>query len=262
MSKQNYYKGRKRRRSRQIDEGLVVELVQQERRLHPRMGGRKLHRLLKPRFEQAGVRVGRDRFFDILRGHDLLVKPLPRSPRTTDSRHCLPVFRNLITELEPTAPNQIWVSDLTYVRTGQNFVYVALIMDLSSRKIVGYDCSDSLEASGCVAALEQALEQLPKNRYPIHHSDRGTQYCCHAYVNRLTDRDLPVSMTEQNHCYENAYAERVHGILKQEYGLGNTFRNKTQAQRAVRQAVQLYNTCRPHLSLDYSTPKEVHARAA
>jgi transposase InsO family protein len=262
MSKQNYYKGRRQRRRREVDEKLVVELVKEQRQQHPRMGGRKVHGVLRPAFEEAGVNVGRDKFFDILRCHDLLVKPLPKAPRTTDSRHCLPVLRNLISELEPTAPNQIWVSDLTYVRTGQTFVYVAVIMDLYSRKIVGYDCSDTLEASGCLAALEQAFSELPANRYPIHHSDRGSQYCCHAYVNRLAERDLPVSMTEQNHCYENAYAERVHGILKQEYGLGSTFRNKAQAQRAVDQAIQLYNNHRPHMSLEYRTPEEVHARAA
>jgi len=241
-----------------VDEELVVALVDRERRDQPRIGGRKLHRLLKDELKEAGVEIGRDRMFEVLRDHDLLVDPLPKAPRTTDSRHCLPVFGNLIRDLEPTAPNQIWVSDITYVRTAGRFVYLSLIMDLYSRKIVGYHCGDSLEAMGSIKALDQALADLAADRYPIHHSDRGCQYCCHDYVKRLTSRDLPVSMTEENHCYENPHAERVNGIFKQEYGLRMTFRSLEQARRAVDQAVWLYNNRRPHMSLQYRVPAEVH----
>jgi putative transposase len=262
MTRQNYYKQQSSRQAAEVDAGLVVSVVQEVRRYHPRMGCRKLHRLLTPRLGSLGVKLARDLFFDLLRDCGLLVPQLPRAPRTTDSRHSLPIFRNLISERETTAPNQIWVSDLTYIRLGKGFVYLALIMDLHSRKIVGYHCGDNLEAAGCIEALDQALKELPADRYPIHHSDRGCQYCCHHYVDRLRNRDLPVSMTEQNHCYENACAERLNGILKQEYRLGLTFRDLQQAQRAVAEAVWLYNNQRPHMSLEYRVPAEAHRPAA
>ena len=246
MTRQNFYKQRKQRGRQEIDEGLVVELVQRERRLQPRLGGRKLYDLLHRELAEAGVEVGRDRFFGVLRGHDLLVPPLDRRTcRTTFSRHNLPLFRNLLRELEPTAPNQVWVSDATYIRTNEGFEYLTLIMDLHSRKIVGYSCGDTLDAEANLAALRRALTELPANRYPIHHSDRGCQYCCHEYVQVLQSRHLLISMTEENHCYENSHAERLNGILKQEYALGLSFRTRKQARRAADQAVRLYNHRRP-----------------
>ena len=263
MTRQNYYKQRKTRRRRQVDEDLVVSLVSRERRLQPRLGTRKLYGLLTDELAKAGVEIGRDRFFEVLRKRDLLVKPLPRSScRTTDSRHNLPLFRNLIRELEPTAPNQIWVSDITYIRTDEGFEYLTLIMDLYSRKIVGYQCGESIDAEANLLALNRALAELPTGRYPIHHSDRGCQYCCHEYVAVLRSHDLPVSMTEDNHCSENAHAERLNGILKQEYALGVTFNTRELARRAVDQAVWLYNNRRPHGSLDDKFPSSVHTRAA
>lgn len=263
MSRENYY-ARKRKRQRQVvDEAVVVRLVQEERKIQPRLGGRKLRVVLKAELAQAGVKLGRDRFFEVLRGADLLVKPLPAEyPRTTNSYHCLPVFRNRIKDLEVSKPNEVWVSDLTYIRTEEDFLYLALLTDKSSRKIVGYHCGNTLEAQGCIEALDQALADLPKGSRPIHHSDQGTQYCCHEYVNRLTDRGLSVSMTEFNHCAENALAERMNGILKGEYGLGRVFKTKEDALLAVHQAVYLYNTRRPHMELGYRMPAEVHSLAA
>jgi transposase InsO family protein len=263
MTRQNYYKTRKARLRREVDEDLVVELVKRERRHHPRMGVRKLYYKLENELREAGVEVGRDRVFEILRERDLLVKPLPRKrPRTTDSRHALPVFRNLIAGVETTGPNQIWVSDITYVRTQEGYEYVSLIMDLHSHKVVGYHCGDDLSRAGSLRALEMALEDLPEGSSPIHHSDRGCQYCSHDYVDRLNERGFTVSMTEENHCAENATAERLNGILKQEYALGAEYRTRKQARAAVRQAVALYNNERPHTSLHLQTPAEVHKRAA
>lgn len=262
MTRQNYYKHNQRRKKKAINEDLVLALVRRERQLHPRIGGRKLYSMLKPEIEDAGIEIGRDKFFHLLRRNDLLVDPLPKAPRTTNSSHCLPVFHNLIKDLKLSGPNEVWVSDITYLRTDEGFVYLALITDLYSRKIVGYHCGDSLEASGCVNALEQALSDLPADTVPIHHSDRGCQYCCHQYADRLRERGIPMSMTEENHCYENATAERLNGILKQEYGLRMTFRDIDQAQEAVAQAISLYNNRRPHTSLDYRTPAEVHKEAA
>jgi transposase InsO family protein len=263
MTRQNYYKQRKARSRRQVDEELVVALVARERRQQPRIGGRKLHGLLSEELAEASIEIGRDRFFDVLRDHDMLVPPLPpASHRTTDSRHSLPVFQNLIRNLEPTGPDQIWVSDITYIRTLEGFEYLTLIMDLYSRKIVGYQCGENLDAASNLIALNQALQDLPANRYPIHHSDRGCQYCCHEYVEVLQSRDLPVSMTEENHCYENAYAERLNGILKQELGLGWIFNTRQQVRRAVDQAVWVYNNRRPHGSLNNMMPARVHTKAA
>jgi len=218
--------------------------------------------VLEAEFGEAGAWMGRDRFFGVLRRRGLLVPPLPRSCRTTHSGHTLPVFRNLVKDLETTGPNQAWGSDITYVRTEAGFVYVSLIMDLYSRKIVGFHCSTSLAASGSVRALQKALRTLPADAFPIHHSDRGSRYCCREYVEVLEKRGLAVSMTEENHCGENARVERVNGILKQEYGLGTGFKTIADAVRAVEQAVWLYNHLRPHTSLNYRTPAQVHAQAA
>jgi putative transposase len=262
MSRQNYYARRRQRHRRQLDAELVVALVQAERRRHPRLGGRKLLFLLRAELTATGVRLGRDRFFALLRSQGLLVERKRVWPKTTNSRHGLPVFRNLVKDLEVTAPDQVWVSDLTYLRTEEGFLYAALITDQYSRKIVGRHLGDTLESIGCQQALAMALKSLPADRYPIHHSDRGCQYCCYDYVELLKRRGLSISMTEALHCYENALAERVNGILKQEYELDVTFRTKQQARYAFQQAVELYNQWRPHLSLDYRTPEEVHRRAA
>lgn len=262
MSRQNYYAVRHQRQRRSVDEQLIVALVKRERRSQPRLGTRKLFHMIRDDLEDANVQVGRDRLSEVLRSHCLLVERKPGRVRTTNSRHSLPVFHNLVAGLELDGPNQAWASDLTYIRTGEGPLYASMITDMHSRKIVGSNIGDSLEAEGCLRALNMALVDLPAGACPIHHSDRGCQYCCHRYVDRLQERGLPVSMTEVLHCYENAMAERVNGILKQEYDLDWEFRTKEQAIKAFRQAVWLYNHRRPHLALGYRTPAEVHAAAA
>lgn len=262
ISRQNYYARRQQRQRRQVDEELIVQLVRQERQLHPRIGTRKLQVLIRARLIEAGVKVGRDRIFEVLRAQQLLIVPLPREyPQTTSSYHCLPVFTNLIKDREVSRPNEVWVGDLTYLRTEEGFLYLALLTDKCSRKIVGYHCGDTLEAIGCLSALAMALAEMPKDARPIHHSDRGSQYCCHEYVNRLIAGGLDVSMTEHNHCAENALAERMNGILKSEYGLGRKMKTKQQARLLVDQSVSLYNTLRPHTSLGYRVPQSVHSLA-
>jgi putative transposase len=262
MSRQNYYAARRLRRRRLIDESMILNLVRRERRLQPRLGARKLLHLLRSDLHDAGVSIGRDRFFELLADSDLLVVPKPAMPHTTNSRHSLPVFGNLLSGKVLQEPNEAWVSDLTYIRTDEGFLYAALITDAYSRKIVGAHIGDSLEAEGCLAALEQALRTLPTGKQPIHHSDRGCQYCCHEYVEQLQARGLPISMTQVMHCYENAQAERVNGILKQEYELDRRFRTKEQACKAFEQAVWLYNHRRPHMRLGYQFPADVHEQAA
>jgi transposase InsO family protein len=262
MSRQNYYAARRLRQRREVDESLILNLARRERKLQPRLGGRKLLHLLDPELKEAGVNLGRDRFFELMAENDMLVVPKPGRPHTTNSRHCLPVFSNLLAGRVLLAPNEAWVSDLTYIRTDEGFLYASLITDAFSRKIVGYYIGDTLEAEGCLKALDLALSELPNDKHPIHHSDRGTQYCCHDYVNRLQARSMPISMTEIMHCYENALAERVNGILKQEYEMDRTFRTKEHARAAFTQAVWLYNYRRPHLNLSMRFPATVHAEAA
>lgn len=260
MSRQNYYARRRQRHRRRVDGQLLVGLVKEEREKQTRLGTRKLYHMLKPALAKAGVKIGRDRMFEELRKEDLLLKPQRASyPRTTQSYHNLGVFPNRIRERKSSGPHQVWVSDLTYLRTRESFVYLALITDQYSRKIVGWHVGDSLEATGCVRALERALAQLPPGRKPIHHSDQGSQYCCHEYVNRLQQSGLGISMTETNHCAENALAERMNGILKQEYGLGVELPSKALAYQAVEEGIHLYNTRRPHRSLGYRIPAQVHA---
>jgi transposase InsO family protein len=263
ITRQNYYARRKARQGRRVDAGLVVALVRAERKIQPRLGARKLHFLFKAALAQEGVRLGRDRFLEVLRAHDLLLEPKPAAyPSTTNSQHCLPVFTNRIKGLAVSRPNEVWVGDLTYVRTEMGFLYLALLTDKASRKVVGYHCGETLEAVGCLAALKKALADLPAGAKPIHHTDRGTQYCSHEYVNWVVGQGLSMSMTERDHCAENALAERMNGILKSEYGLGAQFKTKASAHLAVDQAVHLYNTRRPHTALGYRTPQEAHSLAA
>lgn len=261
MSRQNYYKQRHQRQRHQVDEALVVALVRRERALQPCLGGRKLCHMLQADLAKADVAIGRDRFFEVLRGHGLLVERRVRSARTTNSRHGFRVYENLLAQAELTGPHQAWVSDITYLRTDEGFVYLSLVMDAYSRAIVGFDCSDTLEREGALRAVGQALGQLPAGAEPIHHSDRGSQYCCGDYVRCLEGAGVRISMTQANHCYENAQAERLNGILKQEYGLGGCFGSTSSAQRSVLEAVALYNGRRPHTALGYSTPMSVHAAA-
>jgi putative transposase len=262
MTPQNFYKRREVRRRKKVDEGLIKRLVETERALQPRLGGLKLHSMLREELASEGVSLGRDRFFEVLKNQALRLEPLPKAPRTTNSAHSLPVFTNLVKKTEQTGPNQVWISDITYIRTREDFAYLSLITDKYSRKVVGYHLGRTLETQDTLTALKMALAQLPEGAKPVHHSDRGCQYCSHEYVKELKAHGLEVSMTEVNHCAENAQAERVNGILKQEYFLNYEFRSVDQAQRAVDEAVRLYNARRPHRSLKLRTPEQVHRDAA
>ena len=184
------------------------------------------------------------------------------SSRTTNSLHRFYKYHNIIKDFKASRPNQIWVSDITYIRTIKGFCYLALITDAYSRKIVGYDLSNSLELSGCVRALNKALYKAKNTQGLIHHSDRGIQYCSNVYTKILKQHNIAISMTEDNHCYENALAERINGILKDEFYLDQTFTDVAHAKRATKNAINLYNEIRLHLSLDYKTPNYVHQNAA
>ena len=217
--------------------------------------------MLRCDIRQITSDFGRDRFFGLLRTHDLLVERKRQYCKTTYSYRHFHKYGNLVKDLTLSRPNQVWASDITYLRTEKGFVYLSLLTDMYSRKIVGWELSESLSIEGSLAALKKALKENPSGLSLIHHSDRGVQYCSHEYVKLLKKNTIDISMTEYNHCYENALAERVNGILKDEYLLDVTFRDFTHAKNVCRQAIELYNTRRPHLSLKYQTHWQVHHAA-
>jgi len=219
-------------------------------------------RTLKSDFEKHNIKIGRDQLLRILRDNDLLIRRKKYSSRTTNSHHRFYKYKNSIKDVVINRSNQVWAADITYIRTIKGFCYLALITDMYSRKIVGYDLSDSLELTGCVRALKKALYHNRKLKNLTHHSDRGIQYCSNVYTNELKRKKIAISMTEENHCYENALAERVNGILKDEFYLDQTFASVQEAKIATKNAIKLYNSKRLHLSLDFKIPNNVHQNAA
>lgn len=262
LSRDAYYKLFRRRKKQASVAQRVMELVREERKDQPRVGARKLHESLHELFLSEGIKVGRDRLLDILRQHGMLVKRKKASCRTTDSHHRFYKYKNLVKGMNVTAPNQVWVSDITYIRTVNGFCYLALITDMYSRRIVGYDISDSLELAGCVRAFKLALKQARPAAGLVHHSDRGIQYCSNLYVELLKKNRVNISMTEENHCYENAVAERVNGILKDEFYLDQCFFSLEHARLATKNAILIYNSKRLHVSLGYKTPNDVFKNVA
>jgi putative transposase len=262
LTRDAYYKYLKRFKKRESEKAQVVALVNKERKEQPRVGGRKLHEALQPAFDAADLKIGRDYLFDILREYNMLIRRKKASCRTTNSYHHFYKYNNLVKNMKVTRPNQVWVSDITYIRTVSGFCYLALITDLYSRKIVGYDISDSLELAGCLRALKKALRHARPATGLVHHSDRGFQYCSNQYVDVLKKYGILISMTEENHCYENAIAERVNGILKDEFYLDQCFYSLSHACKATKNAIEIYNSKRLHLSLDYKTPNMVFKNVA
>lgn len=258
ISRQAYYQARKRQLQRAAEDQLLVELVQGIRQRHPRMGGRKLHQELQDAMRALGISRGRDAFFELLRQRQLLV-PAKRSRRRT-TRAGLWRCPNLLSDLEIVQVHQVWVADITYMATEQGFVYLALLTDAYSRFIVGHDLSCSLATEGARRALDQAIAQAPDQALDglIHHSDHGVQYSAWLYADRLQAVGMRPSMGAVGNCYENALAERVIGTLKIEYGLDDLFMNLAVAQKAVEEAIWLYNYERPHLALGYRKPYQVY----
>ena len=262
LNRDAFYKTKLRLNKQKDTEEKVIRLVKKERESQPRVGTVKLQKHLADDFFKLGIKIGRDRLFDVLRGNDMLVRRKKASFKTTNSYHHFHKYNNLIKDLEITRPNQVWVSDITYIRTIKGFCYLALITDLYSRKIVGFDLSDSLELAGCLRALQKALANSKPVTDLIHHSDRGIQYCSKQYVEKLTKKKVRISMTEENHCYENAVAERVNGILKDEFYLDQCFVNTSHAKKATKSAIGIYNNKRLHLSLGLKTPEHVYRKTA
>lgn len=225
----------------------------------PMIGARKLLHELANQLQDHGIKMGRDQLFDLLRFHGLLIRRRKRGVRTTDSCHWLKKYPNLIISLELTAPEQLWVSDITYVKTMEGYSYLSLITDAYSRKIVGYALHPNLESEGCIIALSMALEgRLYPDTRLIHHSDRGVQYCSGAYVNMLLSWSISISMTQSGNPYENALAERMNGIIKSEFFPRRIYQNHKEAKKAIDKIVYIYNARRPHSSLDFLTPNDAH----
>lgn len=263
MTPQNYYARRSAWCREEVDLKLILELVRAERKEQPRLGVRKIYYLIQAELQEAGVKMGRDRLFEELGKAGLLVERKPSEwPKTTNFNPNLPVFKNLIKRSKLTSRNQVWVADITYIRTREGFMYLGLITDKWSRKIVGFHLGETLETGSSLKALDMALKGLKSNEKPIHHSDRGSQYASHAYVNTVKKAGLKMSMTEKNHSAENALAERVNGILKQEYWLDGNFESKPEARKATAQGVRMYNNRRPHTALGFRTPEKVHGTGA
>jgi transposase InsO family protein len=248
-----------RKEKEAVDQVKLLSLVSPVRQLMPRVGGLKLHFMLQEELAENALKIGRDRFFDWLRSNDLLIHPKRSYARTTNSSHRFWVYDNLTPELRVDQPNRLWVSDITYLKTREGFCYLALITDAFSRKIVGYDVSDSLELTGCLGALKSALSDTKDTSQLIHHSDRGFQYCSNIYKNILKSKGVRISMAAKGNCYENALAERVNGILKDEFNLDEVFNTKKQALKAVHQSIDIYNQHRPHWALNLKTPQVCHA---
>jgi transposase InsO family protein len=262
LKRDAYYKHLKRYTKEKETTATILDLVKARRKILPREGVRKLHVGLQDDFSRCSIKIGRDKLFDILRAHNMLIRPKRSFTKTTYSYHRFYTYKNLVKDFKPKKINQLWVADITYIRMIGGFCYLALITDVYSRKIVGYDISDSLELAGCLWALKMALRRARPNAGIIHHSDRGIQYCSKQYVNLLKENQFRISMTEENHCYENAIAERVNGILKDEFYIDQCFSNLVLAKKACISAIDAYNNKRLHLSLNFKTPKMVFENIA
>lgn len=260
-TRQAWYVDRWSSEEASLRDAIVIKSVKEIREQMPRLGTRKLHYLLAATLQKHGITIGRDKLFDLLLEYGLLVRRRKRKyVRTTDSNHPFKKYPNLIRELEPQRPNHLWVSDITYISLVEGFCYLSLVTDAYSKKIMGYCLYPSLKKEGPIEALEMALSSLPGKAQDtfIHHSDRGLQYGCTEYTTLLLNYNISISMTEKSDPYENAIAERVNGILKQEFILDKDFDLFDHAHLAVQNAVNTYNQLRPHASCNYLTPEQAH----
>lgn len=261
-SRQGWYGLQQHNGQKEMKNGLILHKVREIRTDFPKMGSLKLRIMVEKELEDHHLSLGRDTFLKLLRDHDLLIKKRRSYTRTTNSNHHFKKWPDLINRRAATMAEEIWVSDITYLRIKSGFVYLALITDAYSRKIVGYNLSRNLKAEGCIRALKMAVNERIYPRRPlIHHSDRGIQYCCDAYVRLLERYKLDISMTQSGSPYDNAIAERINGILKMECALDQTFTSFKHAEQKVLEAVSKYNYRRPHFSCQLKTPQYTHIAA-
>lgn len=257
-SRQYYYKQQKDIAKEEAKKKIVKQLVASYRRLLPRLGTRKLYYLLKDELCQMDIKFGRDKLFSLLGEYGLLIKPQRRYIQTTMSKHWMRKWPNLIKGTKINSPNQVWVSDITYLKTEEGNCYLNLVTDAYSRKIMGYAIDSTMETDSMILALEMANKQKSNAEQVIHHSDRGLQYCSKEYVELTARNNIRLSMTENSDPYENALAERMNRTIKEEFGLNRKLKSRHQAYELVKESIHLYNYERPHLALNMKTPNEVH----
>lgn len=257
-TRQAFYDQAQRKEADLFEEALIIDLVRSLRMVLPKVGGVKLLHMLQADFIAHKIIIGRDSFFKLLRKYGLLIKRKRCYVRTTDSNHPYRKWPDLTKSFKLKATQQLWVSDITYLRTENGFIYLSLITDAWSHKIVGYHLSQHLKTQGCITALNKAIATLSLPHKLIHHSDRGIQYCCEPYVALLQQNNISISMTQTGSPYDNALAERVNGILKDELILDKIFRSYHDAVGAVHTAIDTYNRIRPHMSCGNLTPQKAH----
>lgn len=259
-SRQAYYQRIRYTYKEAVKAELLLQMIDKERQIMPRLGGRKLLVKIHPNLPPE-LQIGRDCFFNFLRDNQLLVRRRRNQVRTTFSNHWLHKYPNLIKEFEPKSAHQLWVSDITYIETCEGFIYLFLITDAYSRKIVGWHISETMEADNAVIALRMAISQLPrKTKHLFHHSDRGVQYCSQKYVKILEKNTVQISMTENGDPLENAVAERINGILKDEWLKDMKGMSKYNVKKQTAYIIEIYNTQRPHSSVDMLTPDQAHKK--
>ncbi len=261
-SRQAYYQMLRRRDSRKADEEIVLHHVRERRKVQPKEGTRKLLYNLQEIFEQEKIQIGRDKFFTLLGERNLLVKRRRKGKRTTNSNHPFYKYPNLVKGLEIDRADTVWACDITYIPFRNSFAYLSLITDLYSHKIVGHCLHKDLKTEGPLKALKGALKRrMYPERDLIHHSDKGIQYCSYIYTNLLRSKDIEISMAEAGNPYENAVAERVNGILKDEFNLEYNWCNAIdELDGIIDNAIWIYNNIRSHASCDYLTPEEAHKK--
>ena len=257
-TRQGWHEWQERKQDQSLSDIIILKLVKEIRQSLPRVGTRKLLHMLGSMLREHHIQIGRDKLYELLGHHGLLLRYRRRKPYTTDSNHRYRKYPNLIRELLLNQSGQLWVSDITYLRLMQGFCYLSIVTDAYSRKIIGYQVHATLAAQGALEALTMAVRECKRIKTLIHHSDRGVQYCCDDYVKMLEHCSISISMTEKGDPYENAIAERVNGILKGEFFLEKTFATIDQALEEVVTAITAYNQQRPHASCDYLTPALAH----
>jgi transposase InsO family protein len=257
INRQIYYRSTKRSRTSKNKAEQVVELVENIRMKMPKIGGRKLYFMLNEPLKT--LKIGRDKFFNILKANHLLITPKRRYHITTNSHHRFRKHKNLVLDYQITKPNQVWVADITYIGNRKNPSYLSLITDAYSKKIVGHHVAENLTTEGSLLALKKAINTTElKELSLIHHSDRGLQYCSDEYQKNLEKNNIKCSMTQNSDPYENAVAERINGILKQEFNI-DKFDVETKIKRKiVEESIEIYNELRPHFSNHYLTPNQMH----
>jgi putative transposase len=257
-----YYDHQWRRQDQTLKDDIILQLVHKIRNTFlPRLGTRKLLVLLKPELDAHQIKVGRDCLFDLLEEHKLLIRRRKRKVFTTDSRHWMRKYANLTKGLIITRPEQLWVSDITYIRMVNQWGYLSLVTDAYSHRIMGIGFRNDLLALGCLEALQMAFNNRSYGQHPlIHHSDRGCQYCSKEYVDLLNAQHVAISMTERGDPYENALAERMNGIIKEEFNLYSSQENFENTYQRILKSIAAYNEIRPHGSCDNLTPYQAHKK--